>query len=517
MQGRRRPVLIGLMALALSAGTAVAAPEAGAARPVSPAMAQDDSREEKDGDPCEDDDDFCEEDDDSEGLERYDTLPPDTTWPVSVGLPGVPDDITGRGVTVAVLDTGITRTADFGDRVVARVDLTPECSGFDSYGHGTHMAGIVAGDGTRSGGKHRGVATEAGLIPIRLSEWNGATDVSQVLAGLEWVAVNQQRYGIRVVNLSYGTDATQKHDIDPLNHAVQRLWRQGVLVVVSAGNRGGGGQKIDKPGDDPYVVTVGAADTRRTASTADDQVADFSSRGPTGENVAKPDLVAPGISIVSQRAAGSTIDAMRPAAREGEHYFRGTGSSQAAAVVSGTAALMFQAAPSLTPDEAKAALVGTASLDLAGASGAGAGLVHAGRAVQAASTRAFVDEPANANLTTTSGLGSIDSSRGGDKPFTDANGDGTPEQISGEVDALGHRWEAATWASRRWDDATWASSPWAPLTRVSPGWAPADRPDGRSWAGLGWDEDSWTNRSWREAGLTPGNWTNRSWRSNAWN
>ena len=299
------------------------------------------------------------DDDDPETLEGYDDVAPNVVWPDAVGLGSLPAGADGSGVTVAVLDTGVTRVPELGDRVLARVDLTPEGDGYDRYGHGTHMTGIVAGDGNSADGGWRGVAPGVNVVSVKVAGWNGATDVTAVIAGLEWVAAHREEYGIRVVNISFGTDSSQKYLEDPLDFAVERLWDAGILVVAAAGNRGAGGSKIDKPADDPFVLTVGAADLRGTVDSSDDRVAPFSSCGPTGDGVAKPDLVAPGVSIVSSRAPGSTIDAMRPGARLGESGFKGTGTSQATAIVSGIAALMFEARPSLTPDEAKAALVGT--------------------------------------------------------------------------------------------------------------------------------------------------------------
>lgn len=454
--------------------------------------------------------------DTAEGLEEYDPLPPNGVWRQAVGVSGLPAGTNGAGVTVAVLDTGVTRHPDLGNRVRARVDLTPDGGGYDTYGHGTHMTGLVAGDGGRSAGRWAGAAPGASVVAVRVAEWNGATDVSEVLGALEWIHNNRAAHRIRVLNLSFGTDSTQKHQLDPLNHAVQRLWRAGIVVVAAAGNRGEGGQKIDKPGDDPFVVTVGAADTRGTAATADDVVAPFSSRGPTGENVVKPDLVAPGIGIVSQRAPGSTLDAMRPAARVGADYFKGHGTSQSAAIVSGIVALMVQAAPAMTPDQVKAALVGTADPALAGQSGAGAGLVDAAAAVLAARAGTYASSPANAGVAPSSGTGSIDSTRGGAKPYSDLNRDGKPEQVSGNVDALGNPFDSTAWAARPWGPETASSGPWATVTSVSPGWATtAWTPD--AWPGLGWDEPSWTAKYWRDAGLTPENWTAKYWRGEAWN
>jgi serine protease AprX len=451
------------------------------------------------------------EDDDPslELLDDYDDLPSNETWHEAIELEDVPPWHDGGGVTVAVLDTGITRHPDLGARVPARVDLTPDGDGYDRYGHGTHVAGLIAGDGAASGGRWAGAAPGASVLPVKVAGWNGATDVSTVLAGLEWIAAHRQRYGIRVVNLSYGTDSSQSALEDPLNHAVQRLWRAGVLVVVGAGNRGELG--IDKPGDDPWVVTVGAADTRGTEDTEDDEVAPFSGRGPTG----KPDLLAPGVSLVSHRSADGAIDQLRPAARVDEHYFKGTGTSQAAAVVSGVAARMFDANPALTPNEAKAALVGTAESDLAGRPGAGAGLLDAEDAVEAAVERTFASRLANRRLAQSTGRGKLDASRGSFKPYTDYKERGRPEQLAGEVSALGVPWDATVWAARAWTASAWPSSEWAPHTTLADAWSAA-MPRG-GWSGLGWDENSWIAKKWGDAGVPELDWTAKKWGSALWN
>jgi serine protease AprX len=452
--------------------------------------------------------------DDPEDVAAYDELPPNLVWPATIGLDAVGRDADGSGVTVAVVDTGVTRVPELGDRVLARVDLTPEGDGYDRYGHGTHMVGIVAGDDSGGGGV-RGVAPGVHVVSVKVAGWSGATDVSTMIAGLEWIAAHRDQYGIRIVNVSFGTDSSQKYLEDPLDAAVERLWEAGVLVVASAGNRGDGGSKIDKPADDPFVLTVGAADLRGTVSTADDRVAPFSSCGPTGDGLPKPDVVAPGVSIVSSRAAGSTIDWLRPAARVSESALKGSGTSQATAIVSGMAALMFESRPSLTPDEAKAALVGTAAT-IAGEHCVGAGLVHAGRALDAVANGAYTGIDLHGSVPRSSGLGSIDSTRGSHKPYTDLDGDGVAEQVSGEIDALGNPWLKEQWAARPWGPDTWPSSPWAPLTRVSPGWEATPRGKG-TWAGAGWDDASWSAKSWRDAEWTSDTWSAKSWRDANWN
>jgi serine protease AprX len=450
--------------------------------------------------------------DDEPDLSQYDGLPADVAWQSAIRL-GAAARYDGSDVAVAVLDTGVSNHSDL-DELEARVDLMPDGDGYDRYGHGTHLAGVIAGDGEASDGRWTGAAPGADVVSVKVAGWNGATDVSVVLAGLEWIAAHRHEHGIRVVNLSYGTDSSQRYLDDPLNHAVERLWAAGVLVVAGAGNRGEDGG-IEKPGDDPFVLTVGAADTRGTATLADDVVAPFSSRGRTADGFAKPDLVAPGVSIVAHRAPGSTVDVLRPAARVGDRYFKGTGTSQAAAVVSGVAARMFQANPRLTPDEAKAALVGTASRALAGRPGAGAGLVDAGAAVAAARAGTYRGRKPSAGLARSTGLGSIDASRGSYKPHTDWKQTGTAEPLAGEVDAVGRAWRAADWAARPWTRAGWQSSPWARHTAVAEEWESAT--SAAPWSGLGWDERSWVGKSWGDVGVPDAPWIGKSWGASMWN
>ena len=199
--------------------------------------------------------------------------------------------------------------------------------------------------------------------------------MSTIIAGLQWTVSNRVRFGIRVVNLSYGTDGIRR----PIGtRSTSPSSRRGARDSWSWSRPATAPAPISKPGDDPFVITVGAADVNGTATVADDTVAGFSSRGG-----GKPDLVAPGVSLVSLRAPGSAIDVFNPAARLGAAYFKGSGTSQAAAVVSGVAARIIDSNLSLTPDQAKGSLVAAADDELAG-DGAGAGLLDAAGAISRA-------------------------------------------------------------------------------------------------------------------------------------
>ena len=271
----------------------------------------------------------------------------------------------GRGVGVAVLDTGVSPMPDLADRLVHGPDLSGEGTVVDSYGHGTVMAGLIAGNGAASanrvGGAFPGVAPAAHVVSVKVAGRNGVVDVSTVLQAMHWISAYREQYGIRVLNLSWGVASTQSPTVDPVNHAVQRLWAEGVVVVVAAGNSGSNSGTITKPGDDPVVLTVGAYNDQGDLEPNNDGVPQWSSRGPTAAGVAKPDLVAPGRTVVSLRSPGSTIEQNNPKALLSPSYIRGSGTSQAAAVASGAAALLLAARPSLTPDQVKALLTSTAA------------------------------------------------------------------------------------------------------------------------------------------------------------
>lgn len=448
-------------------------------------------------------------------LSGYDPRPPDLVWQELVRLHKVPATFDGRGIRVALIDSGVANVPDLHNRVVARVDFTEERHGLDTYGHGTHMAGLIAGDGTSSAGVWKGAAPGADLISLKVASWNGATDTSSVIAALRWVVTNKARYNIRVVNLSFGTDGMQSYRSDPLDRAVERAWEAGIVVVTSAGNLGPLAGSVSKPGDDPRVLTVGAYDDANTLLTDDDRIAAFSGRGPTRDGFAKPDVVAPGVSIVSTRAPDSTVDTFRSAARLDANYFKGTGTSQAAAIVSGVVARVLQANPRLTPDQVKGIVISTANDNLVGQPGAGHGAVHARDAVEAA--RGIRDwERLSSIPSRSTGLGTLDATRGNGRVFADLNRDGVPEIASGERDVLGVPFDPAAAEATAWTQQTWSASPWASVAVETPGFAatPAGLP---GWAGASPDAESWSAKSWGAAGWDAKSWGAKSWGSFLWN
>ena len=450
-------------------------------------------------------------------LSGFDTRPPDLVWRELVRLGKVPANINGTGVGVALIDSGVADVPDLHNRVVARVDFTEERDGLDTWGHGTHMAGLIAGDGSASAGQWVGVAPGAHLISVKAASWNGATDTSSIVAALQWVVTNKAKYNIRVVNLSFGTNGQQSYRTDPLDRAVERAWEAGIVVVVSAGNLGPAPGSVSKPGDDPRVLTVGSFDDENTLLSTDDHIPDFSARGPTRDGVDKPDIVAPGVSIVSTRAPGSTIDTFRPVARldSNASYFKGSGTSQSAAIVSGVAALVVQAKPSLTPDEIKGILINSANDNLVGLPGAGNGAVNARRAVEVAQGIQNED-PLESIPPPGSGLGTLDGTRGDGRVFADLNRNGVTDLVTGEVDAFGNPFNAARFAATPWTTATWAASPWSRIAVETSGFAPT--PAGTAaWGGAAPDALSWGARSWGAAGWDARSWGARSWGTALWN
>ncbi|HMC72558.1 MAG TPA: S8 family serine peptidase, partial [Mycobacteriales bacterium] len=248
---------------------------------------------------------------------------PTTTGATALTATGV----IGKGVTVAVLDTGISRLPDFAGRLVGGVDLSGEGDAFkDSYGHGTFVAGLIAGNGASSGGAYMGEAPGANLVSIKASGASGSTDLATVIAGVQWAVQNRGSLGIQVLNISMGAPPFPSSVTNPLDRAVEAAWNAGIVVVASAGNTGPNNGTITSPGDDPLVITAGAIDDNGTAPTVDDTMTTFSAAGPTAiDGWFKPDLVAAGRSVVSLRVPGSTIDVNNPSARIGTANFVGSG------------------------------------------------------------------------------------------------------------------------------------------------------------------------------------------------
>jgi serine protease AprX len=278
----------------------------------------------------------------------------------------------GKGIDVALIDTGISPVPGLtSSNVVNGPDLSFDSQNaarthVDGFGHGTHMASLIAGrdkvlrpSAYANPAVFAGVAPDARIVNVKVGAADGAADVSQVIAAIDWVVQHRSDPGfnIRVLSLSFGTDGTQDYRLDPLAYAAERAWRAGIVVVVSGGNDGTTQPSLADPAMDPLLLAVGASDPQNTIVASDDTVPDFSSRGSFARHV---DVVAPGVHVLGLRDPGSYVDTNYPDARVGTRFFRGSGTSQATAITAGAAALFLQRYPTATPDQVKRAFMTSA-------------------------------------------------------------------------------------------------------------------------------------------------------------
>jgi hypothetical protein len=408
---------------------------------------------------------------------------------------------TGQGVDVALIDSGVAPVDGLGMQVINGPDLSfdsqaENLTDVDTYGHGTHLAGLIAGrDSSIPPGKEDedvdkrfvGAAPGARIVSLKVAASDGATDVSQVIAAIDWVVQHRASDGlnIRVLNLSFGTDGTQSYLEDPLAYAVEVAWLHGIVVVVSAGNSGFGTAQLNNPAYDPYVIAVGADDTRGTDDPKDDVIPAWQTRGNATRH---PDLVAPGKSLISLRDPGSFVDEANPGARVGSsRFFRGSGSSQAAAIVSGAVATILEQHPELTPDQVKALLMTTAvPLPNADPVAQGEGLINLHRAREA---KISTIGAAVQTWPRSSGTGSLQLARG--SVLTEDEG----VVLQGEQTIFGDAWDGGSWASSSFEGTSWTDGAW----------------NGRTWSGRTWSGESWSGRTW--SGRT---WSGRTWSGNGW-
>ncbi len=290
--------------------------------------------------------------------------------------------VTGKNVVVAVLDTGIYEHPDLKGRIIAFKDLVnKKTAPYDDNGHGTHVAGDIASDGSQSGRQYRGPAPEAKLVGVKVLDKLGGGPLSTVIEGLQWCIDNKDRLKIRVINVSLGVEASASYADDPACLAVEEAWKAGIVVCVAAGNDGPGRHTIGSPGIDPLVITVGASDDEDTIAVADDKIADFSSRGPTIDDLTKPDILSPGTNIVSLRAPGAWLDKQNEGTKVDNNYVSFSGTSMASPVCCGVIAQMLQVDGTLTPDEIKKLLTSTAASLNMDPNMQGAGIINAQKAV----------------------------------------------------------------------------------------------------------------------------------------
>ena len=368
----------------------------------------------------------------------------------------------GDGVTVAVVDSGISPHPDFNDyggvsRIIGRVNFTPDnFTPDDFYGHGTHIAGTIAGLGQASNQRYLGVAPEAKLVDVKVMDDWGYGTTSGVIAGLQWIYDNRALYNIKVVNLSLNSRVNESYHESALSAALEVLWFNKITVVVSAGN--GGKQRLYPPANDPFVITVGAADDAGTAAITDDTLPAFSAYGMTADGFLKPDLVAPGANIVAPLSGDDNNliwahPENKMPAPYSSGYYKMSGTSMAAGVVAGAVAVLLEDEPNLTPDQVKYRLLATARPFSGGGSCAtGAGYLDLYSAVNGTTTQS-----ANTNLQASQLLWS------GTNPVT---------------------WGSVSWNSVSWNSVSWNSV---------------------SWNSVSWNSVSWNSVSWNSSDFGSGN------------
>ncbi|MCJ0929988.1 S8 family peptidase [Virgibacillus halodenitrificans] len=291
---------------------------------------------------------------------------------------------TGKDVTIAVIDSGVFPHPDLTkpeNRIVAFKDfVNKQEEPYDDNGHGTHCCGDAAGNGHQSNGKYTGPAPAASIVGVKVLNEKGGGKLSTIIRGIEWCMKHREKYGIRIISLSLGAEAYESYRDDPLTQATQKAWHSGIVVCAAAGNDGPSRSTISTPAIDPFIITVGSADDQNTVTRSDAVISKFSSRGPTIDELVKPDIYAPGSNIISLLSPGSALEKQIPERVIDENYVSLSGTSMATPICAGVIALMLEANPQLSPNDIKSILQATSQPTLADKWG----YIHAKTAVEMA-------------------------------------------------------------------------------------------------------------------------------------
>jgi serine protease AprX len=450
---------------------------------------------------------------------------------------------TGKGIDVAVIDSGVSPVDGLNEtgKVIFGPDLSLESqasnlTNFDTYGHGTFMAGLIAGHdatltepyGSASPSAYRGIAPDARIVSLKVATADGGADVSQVIAAIDWVVQHAHDPGlnIRVISLSYGTNSTQSYGADPLAYAVEQAWKHGIVVVAASGNtgyqRGNGAPGLADPAYDPYAIAAGASTSNGTPSTSDDAVASFSASSSGCGGCKNPDFVAPGTHLEGLRVPNSFVDASHPEGRLDAHHFRGSGTSEATAVVAGAVALVLQKYPMMWPDLVKRFFqtnaVKLASFDT---QAQGAGEIRLGAMLNATPQWSYTGQ----KFTSATGTGSLERSRGQDHLTRDGVTLTGEEDIFGHVvdtsalgtaEAAGSTWSGSTWSGSTWSGSTWSGSTWSGSTWSGSTWSGSSW-SGSTWSGSTWSGTGWSGSTWSGSSWSGSTWSGSSWASDSWN
>ena len=375
---------------------------------------------------------------------------------------------------IAIVDSGIGSRPGFENRVIASVNLSslPNNSPGDGRGHGTFVAGIAAD----SASGHAGAAPGANLVSVDVMDDSGVGSTSDIIAACQWILDHKAQYNIKVANFSLHSAIVAPFYYDPLDRAVEKLWFNGITVVTAAGNYGIAGAPSGvkySPGNDPFVVTVGAADLGGTVRTGDDSIAPWSAWGHTMDGFSKPEVSAPGRYMVGPVPDGASLALQRPDHVVAPGYMELSGTSFAAPVVSGTAAQIIARHPNWSPDQVKGALMVSARpLPQAVGRSGGVGEVTATKAAR-------ISNPPNPN-------------KGLDKFLVPTSGGSVAFDSASWVNAAK---TSASWDSASWNDASWLDASW----------------DTASWLDASWDTASWLDASWLDASWLDASWLDASW------
>jgi serine protease AprX len=430
-----------------------------------------------------------------------------SAYPFAVDAPGAWNNgVTGESVGIAVMDTGVSNdehpdfTADDDDddsRFVAEVTISGSPNTDDGYGHGTHVAGIAGGDGDLLGGRYIGIAPHAHFIDVKIADDAGRATLSAAIAGIEWVIQNKDEYNIRVLNLSLHSSIPQSYRTDPLDAAVEAAWFEGIVVVAAAGNMGLAPDAVFyAPANDPFIIVVGASDDAGTGDIADDSLAPFSSRGVTQDGFAKPDIVAPGRRIVSTYDPASILAQQYPDRVVDGHYFRMSGTSMAAPVVSGIVALMLSHNPDLTPGEVKHNLLASSvplpADDSVRLAQAGAATFYSG---PSGNTDHQLSPAAFWRMGFVVRMGAITHVLTAPDPATEAAIVGLDLQSVGASNLETIDWDAIKWDAIKWDAIKWDAIKWDAIKWDAIKWD-AIKWDAIKWDAIKWDAIKWDAIKW---------------------
>jgi serine protease AprX len=405
-----------------------------------------------------------------------------TLWRDTTGAASVPTLLgptAGSLPAIAVVDSGIdaTKVEDFGSRIVASVNLNSDNPGAtgDDEGHGTMVAGIAAGAGL-----YPGVVPTAPIVSVRTADANGASHTSDVIAACDWILQHKDQYDIRVANFSLVSEAETSFVTDPLDAAVEQLWFHGIFVAAAAGNFGtpGGVFMAHAPGNDPFVMTVGALDTNGTAASADDFVAPWSAYGYGGDGFFKPELSAPGRWIAAPVPVSSTLATTAPDRVVAPGYMWMSGTSLSTPMVAGAADALLALHPDWSPGQVKGALMVSADgLPAISDWGGGVGELDAAAALVLASAP---DADSNlAQFVVSDGSGGVT-----------FDGTGWEQAVQSATNWSATNWSATNWSATNWSATNWSATNWSATNWSATNW------DATNWDATNWNATNWTATAW---------------------